>query len=279
VAIDWSNEPFARLYKRETDDDLLLSWEARAVWHEFLKRCDRSGLLETRRGVQGMAAMLRIPLEVVERVLQELIEDGRMRSVPHRGFIAPNYTGANEATRSDKARQADSRSKRRAAALSTDKQVVENHNPSRDVTSGHAESRDVTTVTHIISEQTHIIDGAAGPLPKPNENKPTDSAKRRSRIPSDWQPRQQERQSAAAQGLDCDKEATQFRDHHTAKGEPMADWDAAFRTWLRNAVSFARRAGRVLTPKSTQAALRLAANDDDDNPTVLADGSLARGAS
>lgn len=119
---------------------------------------------------------------------------------------------------------------------------------------------------------------AETPLTKPNENKPTGQAKRRGKIPGDWKPRQEERQSADAKGLDCDAEADQFRDHHTAKGEPMADWDAAFRTWLRNAVRFARSSGRTLTSKSTQAALRLVASDED-NPTVLADGSLSRGAS
>jgi hypothetical protein len=235
VAIDWSNEPFARLYKRETDDDLLLTWEARAVWHEFLKKCDRSGLLETRRGVRGMAAMLRIPLEVVERVLQELMEDGRLRSVPNRGFIAPNYTGANEATRSDKARQADSRSKRRAAALNTDNHVAEDSTASRDVTSGHAESRDVTSVTHIISDHTHTHISDSADEPRGKSKKGVKVA-----LPEPWSPRAEERAKAVEDKLDCDAEADAFRDHHRARGNKFIDWDAAFRQWLRNAKKFAK---------------------------------------
>jgi hypothetical protein len=31
-----------------------------------------------------------------------------------------------------------------------------------------------------------------------------------------------------------------FRDHHLAHGSRMADWEAAFRTWLRNAKRFSR---------------------------------------
>ncbi len=58
-------------------------------------------------------------------------------------------------------------------------------------------------------------------------------------LPSDWSPRSDERVKAVADGLDCDREAEAFRDHHAAKGSRMTDWDAAFRTWLRNAVKFA----------------------------------------
>ena len=74
--------------------------------------------------------------------------------------------------------------------------------------------------------------------------KPSDSEKRKRRIPADWQPSERERTTAREKGLDCDAEAAHFRDHHTAKGESMLDWDAAFRTWLRNAVKFANRGGR-----------------------------------
>lgn len=84
-----------------------------------------------------------------------------------------------------------------------------------------------------------IVDAAAKPpLAKPSNS---DSEKRKRRIPADWQPREQERQSARDKGLDCDAEAEHFRDFHTAKGEPHLDWDACFRTWLRNAVKFGNR--------------------------------------
>jgi hypothetical protein len=54
-------------------------------------------------------------------------------------------------------------------------------------------------------------------------------------FPEDWSPRPEERTRATDARLDCDREAERFRDHHVAKGSRMADWDAAFRTWLGNA--------------------------------------------
>lgn len=40
-----------------------------------------------------------------------------------------------------------------------------------------------------------------------------------------------------------ERELEKFRDHHTAKGSVMEDWQAAFRTWLRNADEWGARNG------------------------------------
>ncbi len=73
-------------------------------------------------------------------------------------------------------------------------------------------------------------------------------------LPADWQPRVEEREAATGSQLDCDREASHFRDHHTAKASRFADWDAAFRTWLRNAVNFGRKGanGKSQTPLDAQ---------------------------
>jgi hypothetical protein len=244
MAIDWSNEPYARLFKRETDDDLLLTWEARAVWHEFLKRCDASGLLTTKRGVQGVAALLRIPHEVVERVLQELIEDGRIRSVPNVGFVAPNYTEANFASRSDRARQAESRLRRRqdaVSAVSGDSLVRESHAVSHAVTSGHTESQPVTHNTHNITDHHQSASPPAGDGFR-LESEPKQKGKRRTatEIPPDWQPGETERQLATELGLNCDQEAVEFQSYWLSEGKTKKDWNQAFRNRL---YSQARRGG------------------------------------
>lgn len=144
--MDWSNEDYVRLYRRVTDDDLLLSWEARAVWHEMLKKFDRSGLLETRRGMRGLAALLHVPRDVVERVIPELLEDGRIQETPT-GYFAKNFLEAQEAPKSDRLRARESRIRRRDAAagtVSTTSPVTICDESSRGVTPGHALSHDVT---------------------------------------------------------------------------------------------------------------------------------------
>lgn len=86
-------------------------------------------------------------------------------------------------------------------------------------------------------------EAAAAPRAKSNRNH---------RIPSDWVPRPEEQQSARERGLDCADEAAHFRDHHTAKGTTMADWDAAFRTWLKNAKKWGRGKPNSKTPLELQ---------------------------
>jgi hypothetical protein len=67
-------------------------------------------------------------------------------------------------------------------------------------------------------------------------------------FPADWSPRSEERAKAVSTGLNCDAEVEAFRDHHTARGNRMSDWDSAFRTWLRNAVKFSNgRQGSLVT--------------------------------
>jgi hypothetical protein len=46
---------------------------------------------------------------------------------------------------------------------------------------------------------------------------------------------------AKSYGLNPFKEQAAFKDHHVAKGSVFKDWQAAFRTWLRNSVKFAKR--------------------------------------
>ncbi len=116
--MDWSNEEYVKVCRRETDDDLILTWQARALWAAMLIKFDRAGLLETRRGVRGLAALVRIPLDVVQAVLPELLDDGRVLEVPL-GYFSPNFLAAQEAGKSDKLRQRDSRARRAALAKSS----------------------------------------------------------------------------------------------------------------------------------------------------------------
>lgn len=59
-------------------------------------------------------------------------------------------------------------------------------------------------------------------------------------MPAEWAPRSEELALARSLGVDPTGELASFSDHHSAKGSRFVDWNAAFRTWLRNAVKFRR---------------------------------------
>ena len=73
MGMDWANERYVRLYVRETPDQALWCWQALAIWPWLVVRAERSGELSTRKGAAGLAALLRIPLEVVEPGIADLL--------------------------------------------------------------------------------------------------------------------------------------------------------------------------------------------------------------
>jgi len=150
--VDWANEPYARLYLNETVDDLLLSWDARALWHMLLKKFDRAGVLKVGADeVKGLAALSRGEPSAVGEALEELLTDGRVRLV--NGYlVAPNYRDANDSIKSDKQRQRELRERRRAQALAGDLGLLVSEHDNNEVTKRDNESRNVTkpsrAVTH-----------------------------------------------------------------------------------------------------------------------------------
>jgi hypothetical protein len=229
MAIDWASDHFVRLYTRETEDDLLLSWEARALWHELLKKFDKRGLLPTRRGARGISALVRVPVEVVERALPELLEDGRILET-QTGYQAPNYQSANYTSRSSAARKADERTRTqigRRPVAGTGAQEPSNgdegYKMSHAVTESHEES--------LRSDQIRS-DHAQGAL---------SSRARRSVISSDWVPSEADRALAVELGLDPETEAKEFLAYWLGEGKPKADWNQTFRARLEKRAEFMRR--------------------------------------
>lgn len=153
----WEDERYVRLYVRDTPEWTLLSWQARAVFYELLRKVDRAGVLALgKSGLRGVAGLLRVPLEVVEPAMAELEADGCVvRS--ESGLVIPGYLAAQEATQSDRLRKAEQRARARELALDSHEsgQAVTNrdgesqnvtkcHERSRGVPSGHERSQPVT---------------------------------------------------------------------------------------------------------------------------------------
>ena len=61
----------------------------------------------------------------------------------------------------------------------------------------------------------------------------------------DWQPdeRNLSRLKEKHPTVDLQTELANFRDHWISKGERRADWNAGFRTWVRNAEKWAKPNG------------------------------------
>jgi hypothetical protein len=63
---------------------------------------------------------------------------------------------------------------------------------------------------------------------------------RKAKLPLDFAPNETGLAKAREAGINIERELEKFRDHHTAKGTTMLDWQAAWRTWVGNAVQFGR---------------------------------------
>ena len=60
-------------------------------------------------------------------------------------------------------------------------------------------------------------------------------------LPDDFAPNETAEQLAGELCLSLPDEQAAFEDHHKANGSTFKDWQAAFRTWLRNSAKFAQR--------------------------------------
>ncbi len=144
----WEDEKYVKVYTRDTADWIALTWEARAVFGELMRKVDRAGMLPLgKSGWRGVAGLLRIPADVVERAAAELLADGCV--VERDGsIILPNFMQAQDAIQGDRARQQKSREVARARSLASQTApaapLPTSHEDEPPVTPRHAASRDVT---------------------------------------------------------------------------------------------------------------------------------------
>ena len=79
----------------------------------------------------------------------------------------------------------------------------------------------------------------------------TTTTTRETVIPESFEPNQTAIELANETGVSIEVELPAFTDHHTANGSKFKDWQAAFRTWLRNAAKFQKRDMRGRTSAMT----------------------------
>lgn len=82
-----------------------------------------------------------------------------------------------------------------------------------------------------------VRNGAEPPQSKPARKKPACT------LPDDLTPNDTVRYLAERLGVALEPEFESFVDHHRAKGSTFSDWQAAIRTWIRNAHKYGARSG------------------------------------
>lgn len=99
-----------------------------------------------------------------------------------------------------------------------------------------------------------------------------ESAKRARQLPDDFAPNDGHRTFAVQNEINLADELVAFRDFHLARGNAMKDWDAALRTWLRNANKFA--AGKAKPAKDARFSAARNFDNVDYHKGVNPDGSF-----
>lgn len=144
--MDWENESYVRLYIRDTTTWLRLGWNGQCVLAQILRKMDMSGVMDIGELEPWEAAVVHC------RAPEDAARDGMKACLAHGVFahndtylVAPNFREAQEAVKSDRLRQKESRERRRLDAMSqnvTDQSqnVTKCHAGSRAVTLGHAPS-------------------------------------------------------------------------------------------------------------------------------------------
>jgi hypothetical protein len=144
--MDWSNEPYVRVYTRDTKTWLKLRWEGQTLLMMLFRKVDRAGVLDDIDDpVDDLTLMTGLPVEVVEVGLRRLLEM-EVVAINDGQLVIPNYIEAQESSKTDRQRQRECRERRRARALVTkrDHGVTERDKKSQPVTGGHELSQPVT---------------------------------------------------------------------------------------------------------------------------------------
>ncbi len=171
----FEDEPYVRVYTRNTPTLKLVGWRGRAVLWELTRAVDRAGLLDVGDdAVEAVVAATDLPEEVVRPGLEALLKR-KVVEVNGAVLLLPRFIEAQTAKQSDRARKAKEREMARAVAkaLTVGTNVTPRDSPSEIRTKSHSQSQ---TVTLSIAEQSEASQNThnAGARAKVNSGKPND---------------------------------------------------------------------------------------------------------
>lgn len=180
--MDWSNEAYVRLYKRDTKTWILLGWEGQALLGLIMRKMDRSGVMDDVTDAPDVAVMLGngMPVDVIAIGLERLLRF-EVLTITESGLLMSNFIEAQEATKSDPQRQREARERKRARSrnVTDESRNVTDVNGNRSfesqvVTTGHDRSQPVTLccadpVLCSTKEEEEISPPPSATRPKPRD--------------------------------------------------------------------------------------------------------------
>jgi hypothetical protein len=236
----------------------------RLVWITMLAIVNRNGVVEA--SLPGLADAARVTVEQCEEALTKLsspdkysrskVHEGRRILEIDGGWQLLNYESYRKRMSAEDQKEKTAERVRRAR--------VKDREFESDVT---GEALQTVTVTpgnecNDIAEAEAEADQIhpSGGTPREPSAKPKREPRRkpRSALPDDWKPDADHLERARGLGLNCRTEFEKFKNHALAGGRLMANWNAAFTTWLLNAQAFARPSGgaRAAAPRQPDSGYR-----------------------
>ncbi len=108
-------------------------------------------------------------------------------------------------------------------------------------------STDESTESNQSQSQSQLHLGEEGAAPRP-------TAKRKHRLPEDWQPSRKllDWAKKEAPAVDIKAETAIFRDHFLGSGNPKIDWDRTWQVWMRKEQKSAHKVKRAFTRKDAE---------------------------
>jgi hypothetical protein len=258
--MNWQEERYVRAFTRDTPDWVALEWQSRAVFWEILRKCDRRGTVDLGwSGIQGLSQLVRIPLDVVERGLAQLLDDGCVRQSGSL-LIVKNFISAQEASASDakRAREYRERVRDKLEELSAPGDAVSQPELPLDSDARHESSHDLEArdgPSHAVT-----LNCAVPSRTEPKEDPPLISPEgkaqiRGKRLPEDWVPSEATLRRFRQDGIDPLGSLERFRNHFLSAAGRTAcklDWERTFVNWVLEDIARARHTPWAPTPRATE---------------------------
>jgi hypothetical protein len=268
--MNFADEPYIRIYTRDTKTWLKLGFEGQSVLVLISRKLDRSGVLD---GIddpaEDVALILRAPVETVRIGLERLFAL-RVLELHGNRLIAPNYIEAQTCAKSDRLRQQELRERRRTETLGLPEAepapVTKRDEPSRDVTpvtDRHAPSQDVTLICALPSLTVRGSERAPPHVASPEPERDPEvlvPTRRRSRFaPEDFEPTELHRVRCQELRLDVGEIVRAFKLCEFQRD--YSDWDRRFSSWIED--ERVKRETARANPSAPRASPGFAGNDLD----------------